>query len=97
MRIVNPSPHVLVIDDEPVLCRNAVTMLCRAGYVARASGSLTHALEQLSANPPDLVCLDIRLPDGDGLCGVVMIKDDTEETGDDEPADQIKGAVQPLA
>ncbi len=74
MRMENPTRQILVIDDEAVFCRNAAAMLCRAGYVARPSGSLTHAMEQLSANPPDLVCLDIRLPDGDGLCFLEMLR-----------------------
>ncbi|MEV0970414.1 response regulator transcription factor [Microtetraspora glauca] len=59
--------RVLVVDDEPEV-RNAVSRALRVeGYqVAGASDGVT-ALASITGSPPDLVVLDVMMPQMDGL------------------------------
>jgi two-component system KDP operon response regulator KdpE len=58
--------HVLVVDDEPQIRRALRTGLQARGYdVVEAAGG-EEALVQLAAREPDLVILDLGLPDFDG-------------------------------
>jgi len=57
---------VLVVDDEPdiaLICRLALTL---AGYEVEERGSGKDALEYLADVTPDVVLLDLRLPDLSG-------------------------------
>jgi DNA-binding NtrC family response regulator len=61
-----PQP-ILIVDDE----KNILATLSRAleieGYSTDTAGTGRTALDKLAAQPFDLVLLDVRLPDGDGL------------------------------
>ena len=57
---------VLVVDDEPdiaLICRLALTL---AGFEVEERGTGTEALEYLEKVTPDVVLLDLRLPDLSG-------------------------------
>ncbi len=58
---------ILIVDDE----RNIQLTLARAlsleGYVAETAGCGREALEKISALPVDLVVMDVKMPDLDGL------------------------------
>lgn len=58
---------VLVVDDEPNVCRVLVDYLVDAGYSARAVHDGRTALEVLALDPPDLMVLDLMLPGVQGL------------------------------
>jgi two-component system, OmpR family, KDP operon response regulator KdpE len=58
---------VLVVDDEPQLVRALRINLRVREYDVHTAGSGTQALEQASRHPPDLVILDLGLPDLDGV------------------------------
>lgn len=60
------SPKVLVVDDEPRYRRLIVTNLKLAGYQAVEAPDGIAALELLAVHDPDVVLLDLRLPDLDG-------------------------------
>jgi two-component system KDP operon response regulator KdpE len=63
---VTPPPRVLVVDDEPPIRRFLRTSLSAQGYhVLEAEGGCT-ALDLIGRNPPDVVILDLGLPDIDG-------------------------------
>ena len=57
---------VLVIDDEPQIVRALRINLRVRDYEVFASGSAAEALELAAKHPPDLVILDLGLPDMDG-------------------------------
>ena len=58
---------VLVVDDEPQI-RRALRVALRAnGYAVQEAGSGGEALDHLAERPPDLVILDLVLPDIDGV------------------------------
>lgn len=57
---------VLVVDDEPdiaLICRLALTL---AGFDVDERGTGQGALDYLAENTPDVVLLDLRLPDLSG-------------------------------
>ncbi|MDA8194362.1 MAG: response regulator transcription factor [Thermaerobacter sp.] len=61
------SASILVIEDEPKYRRLIATNLVMAGYQAREVGDGYLALQELYQNEPDLILLDLRLPDMDGF------------------------------
>lgn len=57
---------ILVVDDDPVLVRALRALLQAAGYVVHNVGSGEAALDSVKSRPPDLILLDVKLPDIDG-------------------------------
>jgi two-component system, OmpR family, KDP operon response regulator KdpE len=58
---------VLVIDDEPQILRALRINLRVRQYDVHTAGSATEALDLAAKHPPDLVILDLGLPDLDGV------------------------------
>jgi two-component system KDP operon response regulator KdpE len=59
--------HVLVVDDEPQLLRALSVNLRARGYDVATAGDGAEALAAAAARPPDVVVLDLGLPDMDGV------------------------------
>jgi two-component system KDP operon response regulator KdpE len=59
--------RVLVIDDEPQIVRALAINLRARGYEVVSAGDGGEALQLAAAHPPDVVILDLGLPDLDGL------------------------------
>ncbi|MGC1457094.1 MAG: EAL domain-containing protein [Steroidobacteraceae bacterium] len=64
---------ILVVDDDTVFSLLASETLQQAGYTALVAGTGREALAILAAQKPDLVLLDVELPDANGfeLCGSI--------------------------
>lgn len=60
------APSVLVIDDEAQIRKFLRISLCAQGYRVLEAGSGREGLEQAALGRPDLVVLDLGLPDLDG-------------------------------
>ena len=58
---------MLIIEDEQVLARSLMRALKSAGHEARVASTGLEGAEAVRASVPDLVLLDLRLPDGSGL------------------------------
>jgi two-component system KDP operon response regulator KdpE len=58
---------VLVVDDERAIRRSVSAGLKARGYEVREAESGERAVEAVAADPPDLVILDLGLPDIDGV------------------------------
>ena len=59
--------RILVVDDEPAIRRFLRASLSAQGYQVIEAQTGTSALELFRRNAPDVVVLDLGLPDGDGL------------------------------
>lgn len=64
------SARILVVDDEPDLLELVRFNLSQAGFQVTTAASGREALEQLKVSVPDLVVLDLMLPDvsGNDIC-----------------------------
>jgi DNA-binding response OmpR family regulator len=62
--------RVLVVEDEPGIAEPLAAHLAREGFEATAVGTVADARHAVEQAPPDVVVLDVMLPDGDGrdLC-----------------------------
>ena len=59
--------HILIVDDEPSMRRNIADLMTIEGYSSSEADSGDNALELVQKIIPDLVLLDINLPQRDGL------------------------------
>jgi two-component system KDP operon response regulator KdpE len=57
---------ILIIEDEQPIGQFLSSSLGAAGFVAHLAGSLFSARQQLALVKPDLIILDLGLPDGEG-------------------------------
>jgi len=60
------KPRVLVVDDEPAILRFLKPALETNDYEMTSATTLADALKRIAKEPPDVVVLDLGLPDGDG-------------------------------
>lgn len=75
------QPHkILVVDDEPQIRRLLRTTLARAGYDVVEAEDARQAMDSLRRDKPDVVLLDLGLPDRDGLELVPLIKQQSAAT-----------------
>jgi DNA-binding response OmpR family regulator len=68
--------QLLLIDDDALLVRSLAYTLEQAGYRTVTAGSATEGLAIIERDPPDLILLDIGLPDMDGLSMLRRIQKD---------------------
>jgi sigma-B regulation protein RsbU (phosphoserine phosphatase) len=79
---LDPSQaDILIVDDTPANLQLLSKMLSEHGYRVRPVSSGTMALSVAQIEPPDLVLLDIRMPDMDGYMVCEHLKAD-EKTSD---------------
>lgn len=61
------APKILIVDDEPAIRRLLARALERMNYRVTEAADARTALSALNIDKPDLVLLDLGLPDRDGL------------------------------
>jgi two-component system, OmpR family, KDP operon response regulator KdpE len=64
---MSTAPHILVIDDEPQILRALRTILTARQFRVSTASRGEEGLTLAAAGAPDLVILDMSLPDMDGL------------------------------
>jgi two-component system KDP operon response regulator KdpE len=60
------TSRTLVVDDEPAIMRFLKPALEANGYELITAGTVAEAIKRIAADAPDIVLLDLGLPDGDG-------------------------------
>ena len=68
--------RVLVVEDEEAIAEPLADRLHREGLDAKVVPSVALARDSIEADPPDVILLDLMLPDGDGrgdrdVCGLL--------------------------
>jgi len=64
---MSSHPAILIVEDEPTLAKNMGRYLRNSGFDVKISFTGATAMSQLERYKPDIVLLDYRLPDTDGL------------------------------
>jgi len=72
---------ILIVEDEKLLSWALEQQLKRSGHEVRVAGDLATAAEHLASAQPDVVLLDIGLPDGHGLDFYADNRDRLEGSG----------------
>lgn len=67
-------PLVLIVEDDPIIREALSDALSAAGHAVRAVDSALAGLRELRQEPPDLVILDLGLPDLDGADALRMLR-----------------------
>ncbi|MBI9090548.1 MAG: sigma-54-dependent Fis family transcriptional regulator [Desulfobacterium sp.] len=68
------TPHIVIIDDEPITLKQLRRILEKEGYQVAAFSNPQRALEQIKQNPCHLVISDVRMPTMDGLDLMTRVK-----------------------
>ena len=73
--------EILIVDDTPNNLRFLSTMLMEEGYEVRKALNGQMALKSVSSDPPDLILLDIRMPEMSGyeVCQQLKAQEQTKE------------------
>jgi two-component system, NtrC family, response regulator AtoC len=61
------NTHILIVEDEALLAKAIAKRFRKQGYLCEIAGTLAAAKAEIDRTPPDLILLDMRLPDGSGL------------------------------
>ena len=80
-------PKILIIDDELDICNTLVKVLRDEGYEMSASQNAKKGLELLESLRPNLVLLDMKMPEMDGIEALGRIR----EINKDIPVVMITG------
>jgi len=66
-QVTTPATRVLVVDDEQYLADLVATALRYEGFSTAVAGTVRAAAELIASFGPDLIVLDVMLPDGSGI------------------------------
>lgn len=61
------SRQILIIEDDPFVSDVIIAVLVKEGFIPSLAKTGTEALKKISQFPPDLILLDLGLPDVDGF------------------------------
>jgi two-component system NtrC family response regulator len=67
-------PSVLIIDDDPLICKILSRVIQDKGHCVTCSHTLKQGLAEVTNGQPDLVLLDVGLPDGNGLDAIEQLR-----------------------
>jgi two-component system OmpR family response regulator len=94
---VNDAARLLVVDDEATIRELLAGSLRFAGYEVVTAASGTEAVRAAAGARPDLILLDVMMPDGDGFEAVRRLRDNNQDvpviflTARDGVSDRVNG------
>jgi two-component system OmpR family response regulator len=92
-----PEARLLVVEDEPTILELLSGALRFAGFEVTTATAATAALKSIAADRPDLIVLDVMLPDQDGFQVLRRLRDQGSDipvvflTARDAVADRVAG------
>jgi PAS domain S-box-containing protein len=81
--------QALVVDDEQEACDLLTTILTTVGASVRTASSVSEALQQIDASPPDVLLADIGMPGADGYALIREVRKREAQTRQHLPAAAI--------
>ena len=86
---------ILIVDDDPAIRMMLRMMLKLDGFAVQEAENGVDALKQIEMHPPDLLILDVMMPEMDGvtLCKILRGREETAVL----PIIMLSGKVQPEA
>ena len=72
--------EILVVDDEPYMCKVVSRILEREGYSVTTAPNGETALELIQGNKPDLILLDLMMPGINGREVCRIVRESSPET-----------------
>jgi CheY-like chemotaxis protein len=85
--------EVLLVEDNSLVTDALTILLESGGHTVRVAATVAQAVEQATAARPDVLLLDLTLPDGEGLAVLHQLRDTpalphvtAALTGHDDPA-----------
>lgn len=87
--------HILIVEDDPMMAELTAQMLRRVGATTSVARTAMDALDAIEDQNPDLIVLDLNLPDLDGLDLLAVFRSHSETpivvlTGHLEPEFRVK-------
>ena len=70
-----PGKRILVVEDDFMNMRLTQHILKSEGYTVLKATTALEAIEQIKATPPDLILMDVRLPDMSGMTAVRILRE----------------------
>src|SRR5439155_22274505 len=64
---IGEKMHALLVDDDTNTLTGLAELVAREGFTTAVASSLQTARERMLEQRPDVILLDLLLPDGDGL------------------------------
>src|SRR5437764_11460790 len=72
------KPFILIVEDDPQIRRFLRATLTAEGYVYDEALTAAEGLSQVNARRPDLILLDLGLPDRDGLEVIRRVRESSQ-------------------
>ncbi|QTA78633.1 Two component system response regulator/histidine kinase, methyl-accepting receptor domain-containing protein [Desulfonema limicola] len=66
--------HILAVDDDPIVLRQIADLLGEKGYQVETASSGHEGIAKAAANPPDVMVLDLMMPEMDGFSVLARIR-----------------------
>ena len=90
------NSRILIVEDEPTVSGFLEEALQESGYVTTVAANAAAAAEAFAASAPDLVVLDVMLPDEDGFTVLRRVRKESSVpvlmlTARDATDDRVKG------
>ena len=73
-QVMNASERILVVDDDPRICRLLDKFLSREGYLMDTVRDAKEMRKRLDTDAPDMIILDLMLPGEDGFSIVRQLR-----------------------
>jgi len=75
--VTAPGAHILVVEDDGATRRSVAASLAAHGYRVLEAGDVRSGLRSWEASRPDVILLDLGLPDADGLVLIRRVRRDS--------------------
>jgi len=73
--MANPKAHILLVDDDPGTLFGFTRYLHHVGYTVETASTLSEGKEKLQKEHFDVILLDLKLPDGNGIEWIPEIRE----------------------